>query len=50
MVEEYEPPLGAGLSRIGVPSRKREQGGVEGDRTPSLVGANHALFQLSYNP
>lgn len=25
-------------------------GGVEGNRTPDLVGANHALSQLSYDP
>jgi hypothetical protein len=25
-------------------------GGAEGDRTPDLVNAIHALYQLSYDP
>jgi hypothetical protein len=28
----------------------REVGGAEGDRTPDLMTASHALSQLSYGP
>lgn len=31
-------------------SRKKNNGGVEEDRTPDLMTASHALSQLSYDP
>ena len=30
--------------------RRKSNGGAEGDRTPDLVTASHALSQLSYSP
>ena len=30
--------------------RRESNGGAEGDRTPDLVTASHALSQLSYGP
>src|SRR3990167_6337389 len=32
------------------PSGSRETGGAEGSRTPDLLNANQALYQLSYCP
>jgi hypothetical protein len=38
-----------GRGRRGVLSR-RVNGGAEGDRTPDLMTASHALSHLSYSP
>ena len=49
MLEEEDPPGRATLAR----HRKeacRGGGGVEGNRTPDLLIANEALYQLSYDP
>jgi hypothetical protein len=32
------------------PKRASDLGGAEGSRTPDLVPAEHALYQLSYSP
>jgi hypothetical protein len=37
------------FERVGI-ALDKSGGGVEGNRTPDLLIANEALYQLSYNP
>ena len=35
---------------FGLPQKPSKNGGAKEDRTPDLVNAIHALYQLSYGP
>ena len=54
MADEEAMGIAANSSRRILPDFRgilwRENGGAEGDRTPDLMTASHALSQLSYGP